>query len=89
MVDTHESRELTLGLINENTDQFPYERRCEIAREATIFATPSNWLFVLNKYADWYRREYPDTAFKPSDILAAAAEVADYYERHVAEMDAG
>ena len=89
---TRESNELALCLINENTDVFPYEARCSIARNEPTsggLTVPLQWAALLERYADWYQREYEITErFAASTILAAAAEVAEYYERHVAEMDA-
>lgn len=90
MTDTHEARELALALINENTSQFPYAARCSITRgepSSSGLTVPCQWVALLENYAIWYRRQYDSAAPKPSDILTAAAEVADYYERHIAEID--
>lgn len=84
-VDTHKANELALCLINEDTKTFPYDERVRTAHTLNI----TFWAVTMNRYADKYRREW-ETAepFEPSTILAAAAEVADYYERHVAEFPA-
>lgn len=82
--------ELALCLINENTERFPYKKRCEMARWLCNYRWNAmrDWLRLLSHFARDYESRFEHEPFKPSEILSAAAEVADYYERHVAEMDA-
>lgn len=85
--DRHAANELALSLINENTGAFPYHARLNVPRRP-VNEQPHLWVATMEHYAASYRREWKLPPFAPSTILAAAAEVADYYERHVAELAA-
>jgi hypothetical protein len=83
--DKHAAKELALCLINENTTQFSYDNRVAAGR----IGSPSVWQSMMQRYAKQYQGEWEITEpFSASTILAAAAEVAEYYERHIAEIDA-
>lgn len=86
---TTASHELALCLINENTDRFPYQRRVDAARKNRV-GQLNSFCLMADHFARHYEREYGDGTelFTAEDILLAAAEVAEYYARHVAEMDA-
>ena len=86
---TEESKELALYAINCSEN---YGKRCNIARMASHEQT-YQWQAYAITIARRYVREFGttndrwDTVFTVEDVLATAAELADYYARHVAEMD--
>ncbi len=81
---SYETDILVTQLVNENTSEFPYEKRCEMAR---LNASAISWVMLLSRYAAACRRDY-EQAFSTVQVLQAAADIAEYYETHVREMDA-
>ena len=88
--------ELATIVINDGAG---YPGRCELARKIRraannptyqrIFA--AEWLQVATKGAQIYERQFgsPGAAlFSAADILGAALELAEYYDRHIAESEA-
>jgi hypothetical protein len=85
MADATQGRELALTIINTGEG---YEDRCAIARVTRMpRLQATNWLSVAHRGARRYEREFPGAKFSAVDILACAAELADYYAQHVAETD--
>lgn len=91
------AHELALFIINTAAG---YPRRCAVARD--VLACPHfpvaprtaalEWAQIATRGARDYEREFgsPDaSSFTAADILAAAAELADYYAAHVAETGRG
>lgn len=84
---TEESRELALCLINENTDKFPYAERLELGKRGFgKDKTPViKWAAMAARFAHHYEHEYGGKMFSTHDVLAAAAQLADYYDTHAKE----
>jgi hypothetical protein len=87
------SHELALTIINDGAG---YKDRCKIARDiveqqagaAPIAFTAQRWLDVAKAGARAYERQFGShgvSCFAVGDILQAACELADYYDRHVRE----
>lgn len=84
------SHELALCIIHTGEG---YRERCDAARTAARSPTLGSLRFggIARDGARKYEKEFGtpgDTIFTAEDILAAAAELAEYYAQHVAETDA-
>ena len=98
MTRTVESHELALYIINSDTKALPYAERVNLARMSEKWRdrvpahTTLQWAGIAKRAATRYEREFGarddvGKIFSAQDVLLAAAEVADYYERHVQEME--
>jgi hypothetical protein len=81
------SHELALYEINTGKR---YDRRCSAARMHWRLG-PAEFTAIAKEAAREYIIEFCDpdsreTVFTTEDVLACAAELAEYYARHVAEM---
>ncbi|KKM74801.1 hypothetical protein LCGC14_1396640 [marine sediment metagenome] len=93
---THRSHELALCIINDSGDGpgprygTSYRTRAGMGRKSD----PGPWLTVALVGAEAYNRKYGtpgdhySSMFPASDLLLAAAELAEYYTNHAAECDA-
>lgn len=80
-----QGRELALTIINTGKG---YAERCLAAREKSQGMRTLAFAGIATRGARTYEREFPGAKFSCADELYCAAELADYYERHVAETDA-
>jgi hypothetical protein len=78
------SHELALCVINTGEG---YPHRCETARLVSRHGRAVEWARIANAGAYAYEREHGagGPIFTIEDVLACAAELAEYYERHVKE----
>lgn len=77
---------LALYIINTNTPTCAYQRRCDIARRPTSTITAASWTKVVVDGIREYEREIaPNIVVSTGSRLRLAAELADYYEKHIAE----
>lgn len=85
-----ESHELALTAINEGSD---YQKRLEIARRDQTIQTVL-WAGYATHAARGYMKDHGtpgdaiSSVFSTVDMLLAAAELAEYYEQHIQEVDA-
>lgn len=85
---TTASHELALWVINTGKG---YDRRCHAARQANPTYAAHLFANFAMDGARLYEKEFGtpgERIFAAEDMLLAAAELAEYYARHVAETDA-
>lgn len=77
-----------LALYIINTGEL-YERNCTAARLASRKARAQMFVCIACDGAERYERDFGDGNRRPfgdADVLMCAAELAEYYAQHVAEM---
>lgn len=87
------AHELALTIINDGTG---YKERCNIARDLYERPTAAGtqnaatmWVSVATRGARAYEKDFGSpgaSSFTVTDILEAAAELAEYYEQHIKEF---
>lgn len=89
MRPTHASHKLAEAVINDGSGDHgtSYPQRLKIAREPQERVKAYLWYQCARRGANGLERRFGDE-FNACDILLAAAELCDYYEHHVAEVDA-
>lgn len=93
MTDT--SHELALCIINDNTADYgtTYNQRLAIARQPRVTAQAMGWSSNARVAAARYVKKFgakgdtAETVFTAADILLCAAELAEYYATHIAEIE--
>ena len=97
---THGSHELALCIINDSGEGSTpyygttYQTRVRMGQESIRRSNAKAWLTVALVGAERYNQEFGapgehyHNIFPPSDILYAAAKLAEYYANHAAECEA-
>jgi hypothetical protein len=81
---------MTLYIINTNSPSCPYTKRCDLARRPVTTITAAAWTKIVVDGIREYQREIGQDSIggqlSTGERLRVAAELADYYEAHVAEV---